>query len=464
VLEGERREFESERRELQREPPEPQRLEPKHAKPALVLYKGIDMTIVKLSKDPENKRSRSWEWGTIVDVTPAGATESTEHWLCSTCHEKGVWVKYKTSQLGKAKTHIHTKHGVPLHLLEPKGSTAAQDETPDSDDDQPVPPHPLPDSQELLDAIVIWIAVHHLPFTIIESPEFRKIIKLINPHALMVIPKCADTAKNGLNRLYRKQRDIVRKLFEDEERRKVSLAFDAWTSPNRYGMLSVVANWYNGKNVSKALLGLLEIDGRHNGTNLAACIDEVEQNFGLSRDRIVAHVGDNASNNGTTLDALGDTGRVTRVRCSGHTVNLSAETLFDRLEKFSDPEAPGSALNTIEKVRKLTHYLSKSVPLQQAWDRKFKTRIARDNDTRWNSTGKMVHSLTSAKLLNETPISRIELNTFLTTVDVDASMKAKLRTLILSNAEWDMLTTLEQVLKPFENCTALLEGSSHRLH
>ena len=87
---------------------------------------------------------------------------------------------------------------------------------------------------------------------------------------------------------------------------KVAIALDGWSAPyTRQGFIAVLAYWIDKKWIlHKALLAFDPIYDEHTGTRIAAILDNVIKTHNLSH-RIQAFTTDNASNNGTMFEELG---------------------------------------------------------------------------------------------------------------------------------------------------------------
>lgn len=81
----------------------------------------------------------------------------------------------------------------------------------------------------------------------------------------------------------------------------------------------------------KIVLGLSEMSERHTGQNIAAEVFRTINLFGI-RDKVGYVTLDNAANNDTAMDMLGELlgfhGKHRQVRCFGHTLNLAAKALL----------------------------------------------------------------------------------------------------------------------------------------
>jgi hypothetical protein len=295
-----------------------------------------------------------------------------------------------------------------------------------------------------------------MPFAFVESLEFGEIVRALNPDAFELLPRSAGFAKSSVCRHFDELQTQVRALLEDIPF-KVNMTFDLWTSPNHLGILGVVCQWYNGVNISCALLGMREVEGSHSGANIAKIIEAVGDEYSLPTSKVAAHIGDNASNNGTALDALGVKDRSTWVGCGTHILNLAVHELLNSLDKRATDDTDDTITGPISKIRALAVHASRSTQLHQLWRQFFKTSIKRDTKTRWNATDKMIDSVTKGE--NR---SAYEYNRFLHEVQkntqLDSQLKAKLAELTLSDGEWNSLLGLKVFLEVFETCTQRLQG------
>jgi hypothetical protein len=88
-------------------------------------------------------------------------------------------------------------------------------------------------------------------------------------------------------------------------RYKIHITLDIWTSPNSIPILAIIAHYISEDNkLESSVLALREIQGSHDGENIAPIVEEVLEEWG-----IISKLGylqmDNASNNDTMIRALG---------------------------------------------------------------------------------------------------------------------------------------------------------------
>jgi hypothetical protein len=267
----------------------------------------------------------------------------------------------------------------------------------------------------------------------------------------------------------------------------IHISFDGWTSPNHKSFLGIVAHWTDEEyNICSALIGLKEVQTTHEGTNLAEIVMNVFQQYGIV-DKIGYFMCDNASNMNTAIEelsrqlfVLGNTILIPeerRLRCWGHTVNLSAQDVLggrgpiDNSALALDTEdihllAESRALffewcrnRPVDKLQGLTVFIRASPTRRQAFmgiqlnqlhqPTAWMIRLA--TSTRWNSTHDMIED--GLKL-------RDAIDIFL---GVLAAQQPAKRDEILSHqltaAEWDELQTICDLLSPLKEVSSLMEGN-----
>jgi len=84
----------------------------------------------------------------------------------------------------------------------------------------------------------------------------------------------------------------------------ISLAADTWTSPNKLGILAIVAYWIlDSSQMEEVLIGFEAISGSHTGANMAGIINDVLARYEI-QDRIPGFTTDSATSNRKLTEAL----------------------------------------------------------------------------------------------------------------------------------------------------------------
>lgn len=325
------------------------------------------------------------------------------------------------------------------------------------------------------------------PFSEAQQAEFVEMVNLLNPAAELISDK---TVKRDLIAKYLQKVEEL-KLLISEVPGRFSFTVDAWTSKNIHPFMAIRAHWITKEwELKSALLDLSYIDGPHSGSNLSDIFMKCMKQFNIPIAKIMSITLDNATNNDTFIESLGDLAAElgipfnstnNRVRCMAHILNLCVQDILAILKiptneldteidtqdlPEPDPNAnyedtddnPENVVNdecsdqpTVEKLRKLVRKIRKSPQLRQKlqklcilYQMDYLTPIL-DVKTRWNSTYAMI--VRAAKL--KTPLRAL------------CSNEKELQSLALVDAEYKELGTLETLLQKFDRATNLMSMARH---
>lgn len=147
--------------------------------------------------------------------------------------------------------------------------------------------------QEKLDDQILRIIVKDdLPFSIVESVEFRKFISILNPS---YEPPSRETLSNSLiSKLY----DVTLLVVQNDVSGAsyVNLTTDGWTSLKNENYFAVTAHFIDKNcHMKSYLLSCLKFTGKHTSENIADALKTIVSQWGL-QDKIVACTTDNAAN------------------------------------------------------------------------------------------------------------------------------------------------------------------------
>jgi hypothetical protein len=148
-----------------------------------------------------------------------------------------------------------------------------------------------------------FIVACSLPLRLVECPEFREFLSYLNQDIDTWLPKNHQSIRTWIFRQYNDHKEKT-KQFIQVSRSKVHISCDLWTSPNSLAILGVVAHFISADNrLQHRVLALRNIDGEHNGENLAEAIIQVVEDWGF-----VSKLGfftmDNAGNNDTMMRCI----------------------------------------------------------------------------------------------------------------------------------------------------------------
>jgi len=122
---------------------------------------------------------------------------------------------------------------------------------------------------------------------------------------------------------------------------KISIAADAWTSPNKLAFLAIVGYWITDDwEMKEVLLGFEQIHGAHTGENMARVIGEILKRYGIES-QLLGFTTDSASNNTTLAQALDNAlsqlaidwnCEHNHIPCMAHVVQLILGSFMDYLK------------------------------------------------------------------------------------------------------------------------------------
>ncbi|KAM3517051.1 hypothetical protein MY4038_010335 [Beauveria bassiana] len=270
-----------------------------------------------------------------------------------------------------------------------------------------------PDQLEVL--YVRFVTACSLPFRLVECPEFRALLAYVNSDIDTWLPNTHQTIKRWILRQYEEQKEKVKQRIQSAKSR-IHISCDLWTSPNSLAILGVVAHYVTEDcKLEHHTLALKDIDGEHDWSHLAAAIMDVIDDWGFAS-KLGYFVMDNAGNNDTMMKCLSlallrqydirydPTSH--RLRCQGHIINLAAKSFLfvtdkEKIER-DDSGLHNVTLKQIEawrrkgplgKLHNFVVYIQQSVQRCQKFMAICQNRkLARDNDTRWNSWHSMLRA------------------------------------------------------------------------
>jgi hypothetical protein len=207
----------------------------------------------------------------------------------------------------------------------------------------------------------------NLSFNSSNNIAFRRVFRYLKRD--IMIP-CPTALRKKLQVLYGETEDKIKKSIPQGV--KVSIAADAWTSPNKLAFLGVLGYWINDDwELEEVLLGFEEIHGSHTGENMASIIVEVLKRYGIEG-QLLGFTSDSASNNGTLTKALkSELGQMSinwecehnHICCMAHVMQLILSTFMKELKiKVKDEKMPSEFKEKyIEKVQNMDRGFFKTV-------------------------------------------------------------------------------------------------------
>lgn len=315
---------------------------------------------------------KAWVWAYGYDIEKEG---KDRHWLCKICVKKKSHkpAAYKEKGTANMMDHLFKTHQITAPASQPKGviEKRRSSNPPKSSQKSIVDAFKLDVSQprdqaianmfiksfnrsEFRRLLVQYIVSSNRPFTEAENPILRQIFEYLNPAvSIQNAHLSGDTIRSKIISEFEKHSVAIATYLKNRQG-LVHISFDGWTARNRLPLYGITCFCRDdeGKPV-KLVLGVPEISQRHTGVNIAEVVYSILQTFNVT-DKIGYAVLDNAANNDTAMEELGDLlgffGANRRGRCFGHILNLSAKALlFAPYEDGKEAdEVHGAAVTDLE--------------------------------------------------------------------------------------------------------------------
>lgn len=197
----------------------------------------------------------------------------------------------------------------------------------------------------------------NIPFTTVESDNFRELISCLSPATKRYFCT-ADTLRNWAIEEYESARLEMKQLLA-LSRSQIHISFDLWTSPNAIAMCAIVAHFIGSDyTCQSALLGMKKLKGTHSGENIAEVIIPVLEEYKIS-DRLGIFVADNIESNNIAIRYILsklrpdiDDPNSRRGRCLGYIINLAAKAfIFGKdVEVFESTVDGVNDVTTVDSV------------------------------------------------------------------------------------------------------------------
>jgi hypothetical protein len=207
----------------------------------------------------------------------------------------------------------------------------------------------------------------NMSFNSVNNAAFRRLFKYLKRDVLLPSPT---TIRTRLQLLFREVEEKIR--AEIPPNTKISIAVDAWTSPNKIAFLGVVGYWITDNwELREVLLGFEQIHGAHTGENLAGLVADILKRYKIES-QLLGFTSDSASNNTTLAAALSEAlnqlsidwdSEHNHIPCMAHVVQLILGAFMDHLKiKSKGDKVPETFKETyVEKVASMEAGFFKTV-------------------------------------------------------------------------------------------------------
>jgi len=283
--------------------------------------------------------------------------------------------------------------------------------------------------------VMQMIAVGNYPFSIVNETGFRRLVRQLEPRAVLKSDKYYQTLLDPTYvAVCKKIKEVIK------EAAYISFTSDGWANKcNTASLMSVTAHYvdFSRGTRPKIILSAVPLEDDHTADYLSGVLtEEVLQKWGIPRDKVHAMVHDNAKN---MVKAVEVAKVFVDVRCFAHTVQLVIHDGISEQRTVND---------LLTRTRQIVAHFHRS---EQACRRLAK--IQRDNSvpihrlkqsvqTRWNSTFYMLERVLEQK---------VALTMFVANYELPHQ--------IMSN-EWVLIENLVKMLRPFEQVTREVSSDS----
>ncbi|KID93618.1 Ribonuclease H-like protein, partial [Metarhizium majus ARSEF 297] len=295
--------------------------------------------------------TRAWwqQFGYRVEDRSASRQGNKLKWICADCFARGFKKKsdfcFVCSTGAAIKKHLRQAHGIvaPNEAVRGVSSSSLDDQKIsrfiNADVNNPHDQFLLGklrgrfSSKGLRILLLDWVTYHNLPFDIVNTERFQRILLYGNPLLDVGHIPSAKTLFRMLESEYRGAVGPVTEILNCA-RSQIHFSFDGWTSKTYTSFLGINAQFIDRSFVQhRILLGLRPLSGRHNGASLA---DEVADTLAFWQindpDKLGYFTLDNATNNDTCMEELAFEHNFSyeerRIRCGPHVINLSVRDLL----------------------------------------------------------------------------------------------------------------------------------------
>ncbi|KAG7406401.1 Asperfuranone polyketide synthase afoG [Fusarium oxysporum f. sp. rapae] len=296
--------------------------------------------------DPSRERTWWWQFGFRMKDNRSQPHKIV--WICERCflrnRLKTTHYVFIASTAGGIVRHLSREHKVVPPSRQRTGPVSgnggAQRNLLDMLHADPTNPRDqslLSDLHSLFDPAVNqlllldWLTYHNLPFNLVNSERFRRLLLYNNPSLQEEQIPSDRTLVNLLTNEYNRARGPVHVLLQ-KARSMIHFTFDGWTSRQNASFLGINAHFVDRDwKQWRILLALPALRNRHTGAALADEVADTICAFGL-QDRIGYYTLDNATNNDTAMEALAaefDFDKdERRIRCAPHFLNLAVRAMM----------------------------------------------------------------------------------------------------------------------------------------
>ncbi|KAJ8704257.1 hypothetical protein PYW08_012981 [Mythimna loreyi] len=337
-----------------------------------------------------SSRKRSAVWNHFSEVDPKKAR-------CTYCSNT---IGISGGNVGNLNRHLKTKHPtvslVPARQEElapppPVTETISVPSTSTDSVQSACPVHPTPTptqpsmvefvnnmkpigprrSEKVDEQLIKMIAKGHHPFSIVEEPEFKKLLAMLcGGYSL---PTRKSLSNNLLPQMY--NRELIKARAKVASVSAICLTTDGWTSINNEHFIAITAHYIKNSQLHSTMIGCVQYPDRATAANLASHMRNVLEEWAIS-DKVTAIASDNGANIVAAIRAR----NWRHVACFAHTLNLCVQNALVPIS-----ETTAKVKQVVEYFKRSSQALAKLRELQGQLNVP-QLKLKQDVVTRFNST------------------------------------------------------------------------------
>uniref|UniRef100_A0A803TRE2 BED-type domain-containing protein n=1 Tax=Anolis carolinensis TaxID=28377 RepID=A0A803TRE2_ANOCA len=299
-----------------------------------------------------------------------------------------------------------------------------------------------PTVEQITQRLGEMLALDHHPFRMVEQEGFVRFVELLCPQ--YKIPSRQTFSRTVIPGLYEACKVRVEAMLRSALGGHIHYTSDIWTSVGGgHSYLSLTAHWWDkGDSMETgqrwALLALEGVDRDHK----AETICKISWDAGVLSMSVTLKLR-------ATSRAVESAG-FTNVTCLAHLLHNMVKDAFKSTEEQQQASTGGTHLSQlIERCRKIAGFFHRSIKAARELRDRQKLeglpqhKLLQDVSTRWNSTFKMLERMVE----QQKAVHGISL-----------SLVASTGKLVPSKQEWDTISQLVEVLRPFKEATETLSA------
>ncbi len=372
--------------------------------------------------------------GNFEFKTVNGKIDKT-HAVCKHCRKEFKYHKSTTS----LSYHMESKHAFASKPtgrdLSAQNSGESLSQTTLSQYCDKAKPIDSAKSSAITKGIAKWIAQSGRPINLAEDEGLQEVIRIASNCSTYQLPSRM-TISDRIDSLYDVQKETIVKILADVP--YIALTGDYWTSVANQSYLGVTAHFIDHQwMLHSYALNVRHVEDRHLAENCAQHFLGVANAWSIN-EKVTTFATDNARN---VTAAVARTPFV-NVVCQAHTLQLAVNNAITAV----------GIDTTLAKCRKIVGHFKHSpantmeLHAQQALAELDEEVLVQDVSTRWNSILAMLERLLKHK------------EAILATLD-EPTHKHKLAR--PTDAEWEKLRAVSQLLQPCRDATELLGGEKY---